>query len=69
MTHYTGFDPYTIGERNEGIRREVDTLRLESSLRKGGSGGPWMAAFAYRAVTLVRTAVLTGVSVSRREAG
>ena len=69
MMHYMGFDPHTIGERNEGTRREVQTLRLESNLRKGSSSGPLISALAQRAVTLVRTAVLTSRSVSSKEVG
>ena len=34
MNHYMDFDPYLIRERNEKMRREVDSLRLEERLRK-----------------------------------
>jgi hypothetical protein len=33
MTYNSGFEPYVTRERNEGIRREVQTLRLEKRLR------------------------------------
>jgi hypothetical protein len=36
MTYYSGFEPYVTMERNEGIRREVQTLRLERRLRQNG---------------------------------
>ena len=34
MYHCTQSDPYLIRERNQQILREVQTLRLESRLRK-----------------------------------
>ena len=34
MSHYMDFDPYLIRERNEQIRDEVNSLRLEKQLRK-----------------------------------
>jgi len=34
MGHYMSFDPYLIRERNEQIRDEVNSLRLEKQLRK-----------------------------------
>ena len=34
MNHYTDFDPILIRERNQQIRDEVDSLRLEKRLRK-----------------------------------
>jgi hypothetical protein len=34
MSHYMSFDPYLIRERNEQIRDEVNSLRLEKQLRK-----------------------------------
>jgi hypothetical protein len=34
MSHYMNFDPYLIRERNEQIRDEVNSLRLEKQLRK-----------------------------------
>ena len=46
MTHYQGFDPHLIGERNEGIRREVSAYRLEKRLRQDGEAhsGRWLVA-------------------------
>jgi hypothetical protein len=32
--NYMDFNPYTIRERNEGLRREVSTLRLQKRLRE-----------------------------------
>jgi hypothetical protein len=34
VSYYQGFDPYLIRERNEQIRSEVGSLRLEQQLRK-----------------------------------
>ena len=34
MNYYPDFDPHLIRERNEGLFREVSTLRLEKRLRK-----------------------------------
>ena len=34
MNHYMDFDPHLIRERNEQMRREVDSLRLEGRLRE-----------------------------------
>ena len=31
MSHYMDFDPYLIRERNEQIRNEVKSLRLEEA--------------------------------------
>jgi hypothetical protein len=33
MNHYMDFDPHVIRERNEQMRREVNSLRLEERLR------------------------------------
>ena len=40
MNHYMGFDPHLTRERNEGIRHEVETLRLEKRLRQNGEPRP-----------------------------
>jgi len=40
MNHFAGIDRCVIRERNEGIRREVQRLRLESQLRKYGGRRP-----------------------------
>jgi hypothetical protein len=40
MNHYMGFDPHLIRERNERIRHEVETLRLEKRLRQNGEPRP-----------------------------
>ena len=34
MNHHMDFDPYLIWERNEQIRDEVNSLRLEKRLRQ-----------------------------------
>ena len=34
MNHLMDFDPHQIRERNEQMRREVDSLRLEGRLRE-----------------------------------
>jgi hypothetical protein len=34
MTYYPDFDSHSIRERNEGLRREVSTYRLEKQLRQ-----------------------------------
>src|SRR3712207_1544692 len=34
MTYYPDFDPYSVRERNEGLRREVSTYRLQKQLRQ-----------------------------------
>jgi hypothetical protein len=34
MNYFAHFDRYVIGKRNGVIRREVQTLRLESQLRR-----------------------------------
>jgi len=31
--NYMDFNPYSMGERNDGLRREVGTLRLQKRLR------------------------------------
>ncbi len=51
MNHYMDFDPHLIRERNQQIRREVDSLRLEERLRENrGSSGSRLAALAKRGV-------------------
>jgi len=39
MNYYADFDLYLIRERNEGLLREVSTLRLEKRLHKNSRGG------------------------------
>jgi hypothetical protein len=34
MSHYMDFDPHLIRERNQQMRKEVNSLRLEERLRK-----------------------------------
>ena len=49
MNHHMDFDPYVIRERNERMRREVDSLRLKKRLRKDRrSSGSRSVALARR---------------------
>ena len=57
------FDRDVIGERNEGIRRRVQTLRLDSQHRENGGPRPGsrLASFVSKCtLPLLRTAGLTG---------
>ncbi len=60
MSHYMDFDPYVIRERNERMRRELDSLRLQERLReaRGSSSGSRFVALAVRrgVMPLVRAA-------------
>ena len=59
MNHHMDFDPYVIRERNERMRREVDSLRLKKRLRKDrrSSGSRFVALARRRGVMrLVRAA-------------
>ena len=62
MNHYTDFDPYFIRERNQLMRTEVNSLRLQERLREDrGSSGARLVALARREVmSLVRAARLAG---------
>ena len=64
MQHFTGFDPYLIGERNRQTFSEVQTLRLERRLRRSRKGhGSRPGAFSHYlkgALHLLRGAGLTG---------
>ena len=62
MNHYTDFDPYFIRERNQLMRTEVNSLRLQQRLREDrGSSGARLVALARREVmSLVRAARLAG---------
>ena len=62
MNHYMDFDPYVIRERNQQMRREVNSLRLEERLREErGSSGSRFSAFGKRGVMpLLRAARLAG---------
>ena len=62
MNHYMDFDPYVIRERNQQMRREVNSLRLEERLREErGSSGSRLSALAKRGVMpLLRAARLAG---------
>ena len=50
--NYADFDPYLIGERNQHIKRDVDSLRLEKRLREDRGSS------ARRFVTLARRAAM-----------
>jgi hypothetical protein len=62
MNHYTDFDPYFIRERNQQMRSEVNSLRLQERLREDrGSSGARLVALARRGVMpLLRAAHLAG---------
>jgi hypothetical protein len=62
MNHYMDFDPHLIRERNEQMRREVNSLRLQERLREArGSSSSRLPALARRGVMpLLRAAHLAG---------
>jgi hypothetical protein len=60
--NYMDFDPHLIRERNEQMRRKVNSLRLEERLRKNRqSSGSRFSALAKRGVMpLLRAVRLAG---------
>lgn len=60
--NYMDFEPHLIRERNQQIRREVDSLRLEERSREDhGSSGSRFVAFVRRGMLpLLRAARLAG---------
>ena len=63
MNHFVDFDRHVIGDRNGEIRREVQTLRLESQLREKGGlrPGPRLASFDWKSrLPLLRRVGITG---------
>ena len=62
MIPYPHFDPCLVGQRNEEIKREVQTLRLQKRLGEHrGSSGSRFVALARRGVRpLLRRAHLAG---------
>jgi hypothetical protein len=63
MNHFVDFDRHVIGERKGEIRREVQTLRLESQLREKGGlrPGPRLTSFIWKStLPLLRRAGITG---------
>jgi hypothetical protein len=63
VNHYADFDRYVIGERNEGIRQDMQMLRLEKRLRQNGesrSGAGLNALVSKRTLPPLRRAGLTG---------
>ena len=60
--NYMDFDPYVIRERNEGLLREVSTLRFEERLREDRqSSASGFVALARRGVMpLLRAVHLAG---------
>jgi hypothetical protein len=62
MNYYMDFDPYVIMERNQQMKGDVDSLRLEKRLREDRrSGGRRFVALAKRgAMPLLRAARLAG---------
>ena len=55
MNHYADFDLHMIKERNERIRQEVQTSRLEKRLRQNGEprSSAGLAAFISRSTLLL----------------
>ena len=63
MNHYADIDLYVIGKRNEGIRREVQTLRLGKRPGRNGealSGAGLVALVSKSTLPLLRRAGLVG---------
>jgi hypothetical protein len=63
VNYFADFDRYVIGERNEGIRRGVQTLRPESQHRENGGPRPGsrLASFVSKCtLPRLRRAGLTG---------
>ena len=63
MNYFADFDRYVIGERNEGLRREMRTLCLRRRLRKNGEEQPGLrlASFVSKGtLPLLRRAGLAG---------
>ena len=62
MSYFPGLDPYADRERNEGIRREVQTLRLEKRLgeHRGSRGSRFLALTKRGVRPLLRAAHLAG---------
>ena len=63
MNYFADFNRYVIGERNEGIRRGVQRLRLESQHREnsGPRSGSKLASFVSKTtLPLLRRAWVAG---------
>jgi hypothetical protein len=63
MNYFADFDRHVVGERNEGIRREVQTFLLESQLRESGGPRPHsrlISLFLKSTLPLLRRAGLAG---------
>jgi hypothetical protein len=62
MGYYPHFDPYVIRERNEGLRQEVQTLRLEKRLgeHRESRGSRFIALTRRSVLPLLRAAHLMG---------
>ena len=61
--NYMDFDPYVIGERNQQVHRDVDSLRLQKRLRqedRQSSGRRFVALAKRGAMPLLRAAHLAG---------
>ncbi|HET7273458.1 MAG TPA: hypothetical protein VFI90_20490 [Rubrobacter sp.] len=61
--NYMEFNPYFVGERNEVIRREVSTYRLQKRLRqeRTKAKGSWLVTFASKSTQpLLRKVGLAG---------
>jgi hypothetical protein len=68
MSYYPDFDLYFIRERNEGLRREVSTYRLEKRLRQNREprSERFVAFFSRDTLPLLRKAGLAGWLISNR---
>jgi hypothetical protein len=63
MSYHADFDLHVVKERNERIRREVQSLRLEKHLRQNGdprSGAGLVAFVSKSTLPLLRGAGLVG---------
>ncbi len=62
MSYYSDFDPYFIRERNEELRREVSTYRLEKRLRQNREprSGRFVVFVSRATLPLLRKAGLVG---------
>ena len=63
MNYFADFDRYVIGERNEGLGREMRTLRLKRRLRKNSEEQPGLrlaSLVSKSTLPLLRRAGLAG---------
>jgi hypothetical protein len=63
VNYFADFDRHVIGERNEGLGREMRTLRLKRRLRKNGEEQPGLrlaSLVSKSTLPLLRRAGLAG---------